>query len=308
MAGSASRRRVLVTGAAGFVGSRLATQLVDAGHEVHGALRPGGRGAAPEGVEPHAIDLADGDSVHRLVQEVRPQWVFHLAARVTGDRRLDRASSVLLDTLAPTIHLLTALAREGCERLVIAGSMEEPGRGEPATATPGSPYAAAKWAGSSVARLYHALHGLPVVIARLSMVYGPGQSDTTKLVPFVITSLLRGETPALSSGSRAVDWIYVDDVVRGLAAAAERPGLEGRTVELGSGRLVTIREVVERIVRLMDVTVAPRWGALPDRPLERPLVADVRESRDLIGWTPRVTLEDGLASTIEWYRKDPGRA
>jgi nucleoside-diphosphate-sugar epimerase len=215
---------------------------------------------------------------------------------------------VLLDTLAPTIHLLTALAREGCERLVIAGSMEEPGRGEPATAIPGSPYAAATWAGSSVARLYHALHGLPVVIARLSMVYGPGHSDTTKLVPFVITSLLRGETPALASGSRAVDWIYVDDVVRGLAAAAERSGLDGRTVELGSGRLVTIREVVERIVRLMDVTVAPRWGALPDRPLERPLVADVRESRDLIGWTPRVTLEDGLASTIEWYRKDPGRA
>ena len=303
---SRSGRRILITGAAGFVGRRLATELVAAGHEIHGTLRPGGHGDAPAGVEIHVVDLADADAVHRLVRTVRPEWAFHLAARVTGDRQLDHAASLLLGTLAPTVHVLDALARAGCERLVIAGSMEEPGRGEAATAAPGSPYAAAKWAASSVARLYHALYGLPVAIARLFMVYGPGQRDTTKVIPFVITSLLRGERPPLSTGARAVDWIHVDDVVRGLTAAAACAGLEGRTVELGSGDLVTIREVVERIVRLMGATVSPRWGALPDRPLERPVAAAVAETRALLGWAPQVTLDDGLADTIEWYRKTSG--
>jgi nucleoside-diphosphate-sugar epimerase len=181
--------------------------------------------------------------------------------------------------------------------------MEEPGADEPATATPTSPYAVAKWAGSAVARMYHALYAMPVVVARIFMVYGPGQGDTTKLIPLVITSLLRDESPALSSGSRAVDWIHVEDVTRGLEAAATTPALEGRTIELGSGRLVTIREVVERIVQLTGAAGAPRWGALPDRPLERSVVADVEGTRRLTGWTPQVGLEDGLADTIAWYRR-----
>jgi len=301
------RHRVLVTGAGGFVGGRLAVCLAATGHDVHGVLRPGGRADAPAGAEPHVVDLTDADAVRRLVRDVRPDWVFHLAARVTGDRRLEAAGALVLENLAQTVHVVTALAQTGCTRVVIAGSMEEPGRGEPATATPSSPYAAAKWASSGVARLGHALYGVPAVVARLSMVYGPGQRDTTKLVPLVITSLLRGESPPLSSGGRAVDWLHVDDVTRGLEAAAVTPGLEGRTVELGSGRLVTIREVMERIFGLMGVVESPRWGALPDRPLERPIVADVAGSRALIGWAPQVTLERGLADTIAWYR-DPGRS
>jgi nucleoside-diphosphate-sugar epimerase len=294
--------RVLVTGAGGFVGSRLAARLVEAGCAVHGVVRPGGGARILPGVELHPTDLTDATAVQRLVHGVRPQWVFHLAARVTGDRRLETAGSLVLDNLAQTVHLVDALARTGCERVVIAGSMEEPGRGEPATATPGSPYAAAKWAGSGVARLYHVLYGLPVVIARLFMVYGPGQRDRTKLVPFVITSLLRGESPPLSSGHRPVDWIHVDDVARGLESLARAPGLEGRTLELGSGQLVTIREIVDRIFALVGTTTTPRWGALPDRPFERPVVADVEATCRLTGWAPAVELGKGLADTIRWYR------
>ena len=299
-------RRVLVTGAAGFVGSHLAARLVETGDAVHGVVRPGTAGRSLPGVEPHQVDLTDADAVQRLVHDVRPQWVFHLAGRVTGDRRFAAAGPLVLDNLAQTVHVLTAVAREGCERLVVAGSMEEPGRGEPATAAPGSPYAAAKWAASGVARLYHALYGAPVVIARLSMVYGPGQRDTTKLIPFVITSLLRGESPPLSSGRRAVDWIHVHDVVRGLEAAAVALGVEGQTVELGSGRLVTIREVVDWLFAMVGAAGAPRWGALADRPLERPVAADVEGSRRLIGWSPEVDLEGGLAGTVDWYRRVPG--
>ena len=113
------------------------------------------------------------------------------------------------------------------------------------------------------------------------MVYGPGQSDHTKLVPYVITSLLRGEAPRLSSGLRLVDWIYVDDVVEGLIRCSQAPGIDGRTVELGSGEMLSIREVMRQLSNLVACTVEPHFGALPDRPLERVKKADIAASYKL---------------------------
>lgn len=295
--------RVLVTGASGFIGGRLASSLVTRGVEVHGVARPGREGELPPGVLPAIAELTDPAAVLALVRSVRPETVFHLAARVTGDRRLASAGSIVLDNLAQVVHLATALSDAGCGRLVLAGSMEEPGAGEPATAVPGSPYAASKWAATGFVRMAHALYGLPVVVARLFMVYGPGQKDTSKLVPHVITALLAGESPALSSGLREVDWIHVDDVVDGLLAIAEASGVEGESLDLGSGRLVTIRRIVERIAERIASPGAPRFGALPDRPLERPVVADVARTRSRTGWYPRIDLEEGLRVTVEAYRR-----
>jgi UDP-glucose 4-epimerase len=98
---------------------------------------------------------------------------------------------------------------------------------------PCSPYAAAKWSVSGYARMFRALYQIPVVIAKIFMVYGSGQTDHTKLIPYVILSLLRGEAPRLSSGVRLVDWIFVDDVVDGLIGCAQTHGIDGRTVEFG---------------------------------------------------------------------------
>ena len=140
------------------------------------------------------------------------------------------------------------------------------------------------------------------------MVYGPGQRDGTKLVPYVIGSLLRGEGPRLSSGRREVDWVYVDDVVAAFVAAAEAEKAPGSTLDIGSGELVSIRSLVERIVRLVGGEVRPVFGALPDRPDERPRIADVAPSRETIGWEPSTPLELGLARTVEWFRARVGEA
>jgi len=96
--------------------------------------------------------------------------------------------------------------------------------------------------------MFFALYQLPVVILRVFMVYGPGQGDLQKLVPYVITSLLKGETPRFTSGTREVDWIYVEDVVAAFLEAARAPGVEGATLDVGTGKLVTVRQVVERFV------------------------------------------------------------
>jgi nucleoside-diphosphate-sugar epimerase len=150
--------------------------------------------------------------------------------------------------------------------------------------------------------MFHALYQLPVVVLRVFMVYGPGQQDTSKLVPYVTLSLLRGEVPKLTSGHREVDWIYVDDVVEGLLAAAVASGIEGGTIDIGSGRLTTIRAVVEELVRLNGDRIQPVFGALADRPLEQVRVADIARSWSRMGWKPTISLQDGLERTVAWYR------
>jgi len=295
-------RRVLVTGASGFIGARLARALVVAGAEVHGVARTPG---ADGDVRWRAADLADADAAARVVRDTAPHTVFHLASRVTGDRALDAVLPTVRANLLSTVNLLTAAAGQSAPpRLVLAGSMEEPA-GADADAVPGSPYAAAKAAASGYARMFHALYGLPVVTLRVFMVYGPGRQDEAKLVPYVTRSLLAGEAPRLSSGARAVDWVYVDDVVTAFLAAGERAvddGVAGRPIDVGSGELTTIRSLVERIAGLIGGAAAPQFGALPDRPLEREPRADHGPAHDLLGWVPATPLDEGLARTVAWFR------
>jgi nucleoside-diphosphate-sugar epimerase len=203
--------------------------------------------------------------------------------------------------LQSSVSLLTAAAENGCKRLVMTGSLAEPepSRGE---MFPVAPYAAAKWASSGYARMFHALYGVPAVLARVFMVYGPAQKDLSKLIPYAILSLLQGKSPAISSGERLVDWIYVDDVVEAYLALAGAPGIEGQTVEIGSGKLVSIREIVGQVAHLVG-GMEPTFGALPDRPMEPVRIADVAQTRERIGWSPRTQLTEGLSRTVEWYKE-----
>jgi nucleoside-diphosphate-sugar epimerase len=161
-----------------------------------------------------------------------------------------------------------------------------------------------KWASSAYARMFHALYRLPVVILRVFMVYGPAQRDMRKLMPYVVLSLLKGDVPKLTSGQRPVDWIYVDDVVEALLASGLAGHVEGETIDIGSGKLETVKTVVEQLVRLIGSDVAPAFGASPDRPLEQVRVADTKLAEELLGWTPQVPLDEGLKRTVAWYEQN----
>ena len=192
------------------------------------------------------------------------------------------------------------MAEAGCHRVLLAGSLEEPPAGEPAP-VPQSPYAAAKWGASAYARMFHALYATPAVVLRLFMVYGPGQRDAAKLVPYATRALLAGEPPRVTSGTREVDWVYVDDVVDAFVAAAAAPGIDGATIDVGTGELHSVRHVVETLVRLTGGP-PPELGALPDRPLEVVRAADAERAAQLLGWRAQVPLDDGLARTVAWVR------
>lgn len=297
-------RKVFVTGAGGFIGSHLCRMLYEHGAEVHGVSRSM-RDNSDGNMHWWQGDLADASIMRNLLATIKPDIIFHLASYVAGSRELRLVRPTFENNLASTVNLLTIASEIGCHRIVLTGSLDEPGSDGGET-VPCSPYAAAKWASSSYARMFHALYQTPVVMTRLSMVYGPGQKDVSKLIPYVILSLLNRQSPKLGSGQRQTDWLYVEDVVDGLIAAAQAPNMEGRTVELGSGVLVSIRTIVQQLANRIDAKVELFWGAIPDRPMEQTRAADIARAYDMTGWTPKTSLAMGLERTVDWYKEHGG--
>jgi nucleoside-diphosphate-sugar epimerase len=293
--------RALVTGAAGFLGAHLCRRLRDAGAEVVGVSRAERGAAAGDPVERWLrADLACAVECERVVHEAAPDVVFHLASVVRGSRDRSWVRPTFEANLASAVYLLDAVAARGGARFVQLGSLEEPASpDEP----PCSPYAAAKAAASGYARMFAELYGVAAVVARVFMVYGPGPQDRDKLVPYVIERLLARQPVQLSSGRRRVDWVFVEDVADGLVrlgAAADR--LAGRTIDLGSGELVTTAEVVRRLYAVLAVGEEPPLGSLPDRAGEVERVARAEETERRLGWRARVSLDEGLARTAAWFQ------
>jgi nucleoside-diphosphate-sugar epimerase len=291
-------RKVLVTGATGFIGTPLCSRLVENGAEVYAISRSI---QEPNSEDLHWIqaDLADISSVGQIFDQVRPDIIFHFSGLATAAIDLELVTPTFQSLLASTVYLLVSAANLGCSRFVLPGSLNEPTVGQ---INPGSPYGAAKWASSVYGRMFFQLYNTPVVNVRTFMTYGPGQT-LGKLIPYASLSALRGEAPKLSSGEWQADWIYVDDVVAGFLAAGSKPGIDGLTIDLGSGELTTVAEVVQKIIDLTGHKVKPIFGAHPDRPFEPIRVADTKQACATLGWQPTVSLTEGLERTLSWLRK-----
>jgi UDP-glucose 4-epimerase len=289
-------RTVLVTGASGFIGLHLCRRLKAADAVVHGLSR------RPQGNDEliwWQCDLTDAVATSRVVRAIKPSLVYHLASAVTGSRDLPIVLQTFRNNLASTVHLLIACSEAEVGRVVLAGSMEEGVGNSPGA--PCSPYAASKSAATVYGRMFPALYGLSVVHLRVGMVYGPGSQNIRKIVPHVILELLEGRAPALGSGVRQVDWIYVEDVVEAMLRAGSVERIDHFSIDIGSGRLTSIRSVVELLVEMIDPSVRPRFGARTDPPLEFEYAADTDWSLRQLGWRAGVRLEDGLRRTLDWF-------
>jgi UDP-glucose 4-epimerase len=290
----------MVTGASGFIGSHLVRRLTGLGAEVHLVSRRLGSGASNPAW--HVADLTDLGTCYELVGEVSPDVVFHLASAVTGVRDVDLVVPLMMANQATAVNLLAAVARWApTTRVILTGSVEEPHEGR--DLTPTSPYAAAKSAATLYSRMFWRLWDVRVTVLQIAMVYGPAQPDLTKLVPYATLALLRGCAPQLSSGTRLIDWVYLDDVVDALVSAAEADTTIGEVIDIGSGQLVSIRDTVELLASIVGTSVQPQFSALNDRPMDLAQPANPRAAAELLNWRASTPLEEGLRRTIDWYAR-----
>ena len=249
--------RVLVTRATGFVGLHLCEALSNLGADVYALSRSAGSYTLPDNVHPHPVDLRSPRSTKRCIETVRPDVVFHLAGLVNTRQYLSLVMPTFNNNLLGSVHLFMALAETSCNRLVVTGSSEEPDISRFGSSA-NSPYAAAKDAESSYARMFHKIFSLPVVIARPFMSYGPRQ-PIQKVIPYTITSLLTGNPPKISSGKRICDLIYIQDLIMGLLLNGFKPGIAGELIDIVTGVGTTIHDAVNLVVELLGTSVEPLY-------------------------------------------------
>jgi nucleoside-diphosphate-sugar epimerase len=307
-------RTTLLTGGTGFVGANLARRLLHDGHRVHMLVRDGHTGWRIEGIRRevtlHTADLADSARLSAVVRDVRPEWVFHLAAYGAYSEQSD-AARIFQANVVGTVNLVEACLREGFEAFVNTGSSSEygfkdhpPHEGE--TVEPNSHYAVSKASATMFCRYAAQRHGAHIPTLRLYSVYGPFEQPT-RLIPTMIVRGLEKTLPPLVNPDIARDFVFVDDVAEAYLLAATAPGQRpGAVYNVGSGMQTRIAELVELARTLLEIEELPRWGSMQDRQWDtRTWVADSSLIRETLLWRPETSLRHGLLKTLQWLQADP---
>lgn len=313
-------KKVLVTGAGGFIGSHLAEELARRGVKVRAMVRYNGRNdwghleKLPKEllrrIEVLAGDVTDPFYMDRAVAGT--DTVFHLAALIAIPFSYVAPERYVATNIQGTLNVLEACRRHKVRRMVHTSTSEVYGT---ARYTPideehplqgQSPYSASKIGADKIAESFHRSFGLPVVVARPFNTYGPRQSARA-VIPTVLVQALSGAKEIRLGDLRPVrDFNYVADTVAGFIALAQAPRAVGRVVNLGSGRGVTIAETVRLISRVLGRPIRVRAEKARLRPAKSEvfkLIASNRQAARLAGWRPRVGLEEGLRRTLAYVRE-----
>ena len=307
-------KRVLVTGATGFVGANLARRLVREGYEVNLLVRPGYTSWRLDEIRSDVrlclVSLEDAEGVASAVAGIRPDWIFHLAAYGAYSSQKDIHQMVNTNVLG-TINLLQACLHAGFEAFVNSGSSSEYGFKDHAPAEnewlePNSHYAVTKASATQFCSHIARQNGVHVPTLRLYSVYGPYE-EPTRLLPTLITFAMAGRLPPLVDGNVARDFVYVDDVIDAYLMAAQRNDVaRGAIYNVGTGVQTSIREVVAIARQVMNITEEPEWGSMPDREWDTSVwVSNNAKLLGELGWKPQYTFEHGFRLMLDWLQQNP---
>ena len=313
-----SGKSVLVTGAAGFIGSHLVEFLAHQGANVRAFVRYNSRNdygwlealeaAVADAVEIFRGDLVNPEAVSRAVEGC--ETVFHLGALIPIPYSYVHPREYLSVNTTGTLNVLEAARRHGTQRLVHTSTSEVYGTArrvpiaEDHPLNAQSPYAATKIAADQLALSYYRSFQTPVVVARPFNTFGPRQSARA-VIPTIVAQALLRDRIEIGALDPTRDFVFVEDTVRGMVACASAADVEGDVFNLGTGVEISVREVVETTFRLLGRELPIDSSEQRRRPVlsevER-LLADPAAARRALAWTPQIPFEDGLARTIEWMR------
>ena len=316
-------KRILVTGAAGFIGSWLTERLLDRGDAVVGfdnfdpfydrAIKERNLTVASERLRFRLVegDLLDPEAVNALFRGEPFDAVVHLAARAGVRPSLADPAGYCETNLTGTANLLEAMREAACRSLVFASSSSVYGNNrkvpfheDDRVDFPISPYAATKKAGEELCHVYHAVHGFSILALRFFTAYGPRQRPEMAIHAFT-RRLLAGEPiPVFGDGSMERDFTYVDDVVDGVEAAVDHVVGEAgfRIINLGESEPIRLGDLIEALERATGRTATIDRRPVPPGDVDRTF-ADVGRARELLGFRPRVGIDEGVRRFVAWYRE-----
>jgi nucleoside-diphosphate-sugar epimerase len=297
-----------VTGATGFVGSHIVRRLVREGAEVHVLCRAESNFHRLSDVLPqihrHEVSLADVPALSTLLQSIRPQQIFHLAASTIVAGATGSASDLVNVNLLGTINLIAACESIDYQALITTGdSFEYSANTQPlAESSPCAPHnlhGITKLSATLHAQGVAHEHGRPILAMRLFSTYGPWDNPR-RLVPRVISGALSGAPITLSRREISRDWVYIDDLIDLYLEAAKRgPELGGQVYNAGSGIAVTIGEITDKLLQLTGSKVEPQWGVFTAPAHDAtPWIADMTKTFGTFAWRPKTALDEGLRATI----------
>lgn len=309
-------KRVLVTGAGGFIGSHLVEALVSQGAQVRAFVRYNSRGdpghlamLPPDQFEQLEIitgDIRDLPTVTAAAKDV--DTILHLGALIAIPYSYRHPADVVETNVIGTLNILLAAREQGVQRVVhtstsevygtalrVPISEEHPLQGQ-------SPYSASKIGADKIAESFYCAYALPVVTLRPFNTYGPRQSARA-VIPTIITQALSQPVIHLGNLDARRDFTFVSDTVNGFLCAATTPGVEGKTFNLGTGSEIRIGDLVDEVISIVGkpVRVEVESDRLrPEKSEVQRLISDNTLAREQLGWAPQVSLHEGLARTVEW--------
>ncbi len=298
----------LITGAAGFLGSTLANQLAREGHQVRGLddLSTGDPQALSPDVHFTRGDVNDRPKLWTLLQEV--DCVYHLAARVSVPELVLYPREYNAVNVGGTVSLMEAMRDVGVRRVILAssgavyGDQGEQPLVETAIPDPGSPYAVSKVSAEHYVRTIGKLWGMETVCLRIFNAYGPGQHlppSHPPVVPHFLRQALRGGTLVVhGDGHQTRDYVYVDDVVSAMVAAATAPNVNGLVINVGSGRETSIRELVKKVGEITGSEVDSLYNSNTSGGVSR-MRADLSLAAQKLNYRASIKLDDGLRMTLQ---------
>jgi UDP-glucose 4-epimerase len=319
--------RLMVTGAAGFIGSHLVDRLLSEGEEVLGVdnLSSGALAnlsdARSTRVGKFSFQRVDvtSNALADLIARTKPEVIFHLAAQVDVRKSVADPIQDAMVNLIGTLNVLQSAAKSGAQKVVFTSSggciygEPDPSR-LPVTedqlympeAMPESPYGVSKKVAIDYLRYFKAVQGLDYTALALANVYGPRQEPASEVglegqvVAIFSRKMLSGRPCTIyGDGSQTRDFVYVDDVVSAFVAARDKGS--GEVINVGSGEEITVNELYSKLAALTSTRFEPVYGAARSGELQR-IVIDWTKASEVLGWSPQISIDDGLKQTVAWFK------